>query len=65
MDKEELENEVKHSVRFYRLTMRGGFEDFDTLEELVEYMMKHWGTNYYASIRRLAHIPDKYAYKGK
>ena len=65
MNQEELENEVKSAVKFFRLTMGGGFKDFDTLEQLNEYMIKNWGNNYYASVKRLYEIPDKHAYKGK
>lgn len=65
MDKEELEREVEHAEKFFRLTMGGSFKDFDTLQDLTEFLLKNWNENYYASVRRLYEVPKKYAYKGK
>lgn len=59
MNKEELEREVKNAKTFFRLTMGGNFEDFDTLEQLTEYMIKNWKNNYYITIRRLSEISEK------
>ena len=65
MDKEELEKEKKHSKEFFRLTMNGMFEDFGTLKDLMDFLLKNWDENYYASIRKLNEIPKEYAYKGR
>lgn len=66
MDREELLAEQKASKKFFRLTTGGNFKDFDTLPDLIDYLLNTWDDDsYFASIRRLATIPEKVAYKGK
>ena len=65
MNQEELEKEVEEAVPFFRLTMKGGYKDFDTLPELVEKLLSRENELSYASVRKLYEIPNKYAYKGK
>ena len=64
MNQEELEKEVEEAVPFFRLTMKGGYKDFDTLPELVEKLLNRESELSYASVRKLYEIPNKYAYNG-
>jgi len=66
VDKEELDNEKKYSEEFFRLTMDGDFKDFDTLKDLIDFLLKNWDEHsFYASIRKLYETSKKHEYKGQ
>ena len=45
MDKE-LQREIDESESYYRVTINGSFEDFETIYLALSYIKKHWKDNY-------------------
>lgn len=59
MDQAELQHESENAEWFYRVALGGIWEDFDTLQEVYDYITNNQKKGMYCSIRHLAQIADK------